>query len=84
MVGEAMPNIGEEFGKQRIGFFRSKQAYDAFRHAYDDAMTGLPQPTETLDVETSFGTVRAYRFGTDPRTPLVVRPGKTSSTPMWE
>jgi pimeloyl-ACP methyl ester carboxylesterase len=84
MAVETMPNIGDDFGKHKIGFFRSARAYDTFRAAYDTAMAGLPQPTETRDVVTSFGTVRAYRFGTDARTPLLLLPGKTSSAPMWE
>ena len=56
-----------------------------YRDAYQTAMAALPVPAETLDVPTSFGTVRAYRWaGTDPdRSPVALLPGRGSGTPMW-
>ena len=41
-------------------------------------------PAQTLDVPTSFGTVRAYRFGPGDGVPVLLLPGRLSATPMWE
>lgn len=50
---------------------------------YSAAMAELPE-RETMDVATSFGTVRAYRFnGPDSGVPVVLLPGRNASTPMW-
>lgn len=84
MTDTPAPNIGSGFGARKLGYFRSAEAFEEFRRAYDAAMTDLPDPIATRNIDTGFGTVRAYRFGTDARTPLLVLPGKTSSTPMWE
>lgn len=48
-------------------------------------MAHLPPVSESTDVPTSFGAVRAYRFdgpSTDP--PVVLLPGRNASTPMWQ
>jgi pimeloyl-ACP methyl ester carboxylesterase len=66
-----------------IGTFTSGAGRDRFTAAYDEAMRELPAPDATDDVGTSFGTVRAYRFGPAGGVPLVLLPGKASSTPMW-
>jgi pimeloyl-ACP methyl ester carboxylesterase len=66
-----------------VGDFTSGAGRDRFTAAYDEAMGELPAPDSTDDVETSFGTVRAYRFGPAGGVPLVLLPGKASSTPMW-
>ncbi|MEN3536225.1 alpha/beta hydrolase [Microbispora sp. ZYX-F-249] len=86
MSGIVRPNIGAEFRRQRLGHFRDAQAYARYRRIYDRAMTGLPAPDAIQDVPTGFGTVRVHRFGTDgadARTPLLLLPGRTASTPMW-
>ena len=47
-------------------------------------MADLPSVRESVDVSTSFGTVRAYRFeGPSSGPPVVLLPGRNASTPMW-
>jgi pimeloyl-ACP methyl ester carboxylesterase len=47
-------------------------------------MEQLPPRRESIDVATSFGTVRAYRFdGPSEGAPVVLLPGRNASTPMW-
>ncbi|PEG34459.1 alpha/beta hydrolase [Mycolicibacterium agri] len=47
-------------------------------------MAELPPYSESLDVATSFGTVRAYRFdGPSDGPPVVLLPGRNASTSMW-
>lgn len=46
----------------------------------------MPAPSETEDVATSFGTVRAYTWaggGEQDSPPVVPLPGRTSGAPMW-
>ncbi len=75
--------IGSSWGKEGIGYFRDDEAYAHFRDAYAEGMAGLPVPQATFDVETSFGTVRCYRFGSANGTPMLLLPGRNSSTPLW-
>jgi len=69
----------------KIGHFRSEAGRASYVRAYETAMAALPAPSETLDVTTSLGTVRAYRWaGADPRlTPVALLPGRSSGVPMW-
>ena len=68
----------------KVGHFRSERARDHFLSIYWAGMAGLPPYSESLDVPTSFGTVRAYRFdGPSDTTPVVLLPGRNASTPMW-
>ncbi|MGW4410811.1 alpha/beta fold hydrolase [Nonomuraea sp. NPDC004702] len=76
------PNIGAAFRGRRLGHIRDPSAFARYRTAYDQAMARLPEPAETHDVTTGFGTVRVYRFGSG--VPLLLLPGRTASTPMWE
>jgi pimeloyl-ACP methyl ester carboxylesterase len=47
-------------------------------------MAQLPPVSESADVPTSFGTIRAYRFdGPSAGPPVVLLPGRNASTPMW-
>ena len=50
-------------------------------------MAELPPYSESFDIATSFGTVRAYRFdgpgGLSDGPPVVLLPGRSGSTPMW-
>jgi hypothetical protein len=47
-------------------------------------MAQPPPVSESTDVPTSFGTVRAYRFdGPSAAPPVVLLPGRNASTPMW-
>jgi hypothetical protein len=68
-----------------VGHFTSAAAKDRFVGAYDRAMIDLPAPQQTLDVRTSFGVVRVYRFaGAQPtKAPLVLLPGRASASPVW-
>lgn len=63
----------------------SPEAHDRYRVAYDRAMRDLPRPDAVLDVRTTYGVVRVYRWdGPDPvARPLVLLPGRASGTPMW-
>jgi pimeloyl-ACP methyl ester carboxylesterase len=47
-------------------------------------MSALSVTGECVDVPTTFGTARAYRFGPLPaQRPVVLLPGRNASTPMW-
>lgn len=78
-----VPNVGESWEGRHVGYFRTEEGWKHFAGVYDEGMQRLPPPKEIRDVETGFGTVRAYRFGDDTRTPLLLLPGKVSSTPLW-
>ncbi|MFS0869014.1 alpha/beta fold hydrolase [Paenibacillus xylanilyticus] len=70
-----------------MGCFISATHQAEFQSAYDEAMALLPRPTLTQDVETEFGTVRVYTFtyeANQEKEPLLLLPGRSSSTPMWE
>lgn len=69
-----------------VGHFRTPEARKAYEGAYAEALAGLPEPTETRDIETTFGTVRAYawvREGRSDTTPVVLLPGRSAAAPMW-
>jgi pimeloyl-ACP methyl ester carboxylesterase len=66
-----------------VGGFTSAAGRERFLAAYREAMAELPEPHSVEDVPTSFGPVRAYRFGEPGPPPLVLLPGTRSSTPMW-
>ena len=70
--------------RRDVGHFRSERARHHFLAVYRAAMAELPPAAESLDVPTSFGTVRAYRFaGPSDGPPVVLLPGRNASTPMW-
>ena len=51
---------------------------------YHAGMATLPAVSESFDVPTSFGTVRAYRFdGPSDGGPVLLLPGRNASTPMY-
>ncbi len=69
-----------------LGHFRSPEGRAAYVSAYERAMGTMPEPTETRDLVTTFGTVRAYVWVNDKPvddTPLVLLPGRASGVPMW-
>lgn len=69
-----------------VGHFRTPEAREAYEDAYAEALGRLPEPTETQDIETTFGTVRAYTWipeGRSDTTPVVLLPGRSSAAPMW-
>ncbi|GGR54559.1 pimeloyl-ACP methyl ester carboxylesterase [Nocardioides luteus] len=69
-----------------VGHFRTPAGRQTYTDAYRTAFAALPQPTETRDVETTFGTVRTYAW-VNPRpvdeVPVVLVPGRASGVPMW-
>lgn len=82
-LGEPKVNIAPRSSRERLGAFRSDAAFEHFLETYRNGMATLP-PFEHFDVPTSFGTVRAYRFGgPDTDAPVVLLPGRNASTPMY-
>ncbi|GAA1077036.1 alpha/beta fold hydrolase [Nocardiopsis composta] len=77
------PRIGREWNARGIGSFRDRAGFDRFAAAYREAMGALEEPAGRYTVATSYGQVRAYRFGGGEGTPLLLLPGRNSSTPMW-
>jgi pimeloyl-ACP methyl ester carboxylesterase len=70
--------------RQTVGHFKNERARAHFLNVYQTAMAQLPPVSESTDVPTSFGTVRAYRFdGPSGDPPVVLLPGRNASTPMW-
>jgi len=70
--------------RRNVGHFKGDRARTHYVCLYQSAMAGLPPIGESIDVPTSFGTVRAYRFdGPTSDPPVVVLPGRNASTPMW-
>jgi pimeloyl-ACP methyl ester carboxylesterase len=84
-----MPQVAPRSSRGRLGHFVGDVGYDGFAHylrAYQIGMAGLPPFSALVDVPTSFGTVRAYRFdgpAENSSTPVVLLPGRNASTPMW-
>ncbi|HET6733538.1 alpha/beta fold hydrolase [Mycobacterium sp.] len=69
--------------RRNVGHFKGERARAHYLSVYQGAMAELP-PSESTDVPTSFGTVRAYRFdGPSDGPPVVLLPGRNASTPMW-
>lgn len=69
-----------------VGHFRTPEGRDAYEAAYADAMATMPAPSDTYDIPTSFGIVRAYEWSTSSnaeRTPVLLLPGRSSGVPMW-
>lgn len=75
--------VGKRWGAQKLGHFTDEAAFGRFVQAYLRGMHDLPEPVSSSDIHTRFGTVRAYRFGSAPGTPMVLLPGRNASTPMW-
>ncbi|MGV9802069.1 alpha/beta fold hydrolase [Mycobacterium sp. NPDC003449] len=76
-------NVAGRWGRGELGAFVSDVAFDHYLSAYRAGMAQLP-PFELFDVPTSFGTVRAYRFGgPDAAEPVVLLPGRNAATPMY-
>jgi len=70
--------------RDNVGHFKSERARAHFLSVYQTAMAQLLPVSESADVPTSFGAVRAYRFdGPTAGPPVVVLPSRNASTPMW-
>ncbi|SDJ42205.1 alpha/beta fold hydrolase [Nonomuraea jiangxiensis] len=67
----------------QVGRFTSPDAERKFLAAYERAMSLWPQPYERLDVETSYGTTRVYRYGTAPAEPIVLLHGHGANASNW-
>lgn len=67
-----------------IGHFADASAEARFRDAYAAALALLPEPVAEHEVPTGFGRVCVRRFGHDERPPMVLLPGRSGSTAMWE
>jgi pimeloyl-ACP methyl ester carboxylesterase len=66
-----------------VGHFRSEEDRARYVEAYGEAMAELPEPEVVRDVETSYGTVRVYRFGgRADGAPIVALPGTRSGVPV--
>lgn len=70
---------------KQLGHFRNAAAEQTYKKSYERAMETLPSPRRTLDISTSFGSVRVYEFGTSgpKQNPAVLLPGRSSGVPMW-
>ena len=72
-----------------VGHFRTADGEARYKRSYARATETLPVPTRTMDVRTSYGSVRVYEFkALNPGehaadTPVVLLPGRTSGVPMW-
>lgn len=69
-----------------VGQFRTPEGKRVYTAAYAEALATMPTPTQTLDVPTDYGAVRAYVWrqpGTANKTPVLLLPGRTSGVPMW-
>lgn len=67
-----------------VGHWDSADGEAEFFTAYDLAFESMPEPADTMDVRSSFGVVRVYRFaGTGEASPMLLLPGTASSTPVW-
>ncbi|NLH71187.1 MAG: alpha/beta fold hydrolase [Brooklawnia sp.] len=69
----------------KVGHFRSAADRAAYADAYQRALALMPVPTRTLDLQTTFGSVRAYQWENPDATgaPVVLLPGRGSGVPMW-
>lgn len=67
-----------------LGRFVSPQARREYDEVYDRGFATLPAPVEQHDIATEFGTARVYRFGAPGPAPMVLLPGRASTTVMWE
>jgi len=65
---------------KHVGAFRSPADEARFAEAYRGALT---PPVETLDVSTSFGVSRVYRYGPSEGPPIVLLHGFNSTSVPW-
>lgn len=68
----------------RIGHFRSAEAFADFLTRYRSCFAALPPVAEIRDVPTGFGEVRVYRFaGRGDGAPVLLLPGRNGPTPVY-
>ncbi len=77
--------VGWFTAARRVGHFLNIADRAAYVDAYNESLALMPTPTRTLDLPTSFGTVRAYAWVSPVATgdPVVLLPGRGSGVPMW-
>lgn len=70
-----------------VGHFDSAADKDRYLDAYHEAMREMPEPERVLDVRTSYGIVRVYRYAGPPeageREPFLLLPGTRSGAPVF-
>lgn len=81
---EPVRDPGAGASRRGVGHFVDAEAEARFRAAYADGMARLPPPTGSGVIPTEFGRVHVHRFGRAAGTPLVLLPGRSGSTTMWE
>ncbi|MEV0799168.1 alpha/beta hydrolase [Kribbella sp. NPDC050281] len=62
----------------------SAEAQEIYLRLYDVTVMGIPGLRESLDVSTTYGRVRVYRYGPDDGEPIVLLHGRAGTTVMWE
>ncbi|WP_234032769.1 alpha/beta fold hydrolase [Paenibacillus faecalis] len=70
-----------------VSSFVDQEGKAEFIEVYNEAMSHLPEPVEERQISTTFGEVKVYKFEGESATdlePLLLLPGKSASTPMWE
>jgi pimeloyl-ACP methyl ester carboxylesterase len=76
-------NFTARWARGGLGGFIDDEAFDDYLRAYRAGMAQLPD-CEMVDLPTTFGTVRAYRFaGPGDGPPVVLLPGRNAATPMY-
>lgn len=68
-----------------VGHWDSAAGQDRYLAAYGTVFAEMPRPAQTLDVRTTYGIVRVYRFAgaESANAPLVLLPGRASGAPVW-
>lgn len=70
-----------------VGHFDSAPDKTRYLEAYNEAMREMPAPERVLDVRTSYGIVRVYRYagpdGAGEREPFLLLPGTRSGAPVF-
>ncbi|PRD44116.1 alpha/beta fold hydrolase [Sphingobacterium haloxyli] len=69
-----------------VGYWRSSSGYLTYKKTYSKAMGLLPTPSHTLDIRTSYGVVRVYKWQTEKTesaAPIILIPGRSAGAPMW-
>ncbi|MEU6156284.1 alpha/beta fold hydrolase [Actinosynnema sp. NPDC047251] len=64
------------------GVFAGQEAENRYRAVYREVWATCPEPDEVLDVPTSFGPTRVYRFGSVGES-LVLLPGMAATAAGW-
>lgn len=68
----------------KVGRWRSRAAQETYVEAYRAVLRTIPEPARSLDVDTEFGSVRAYEWTSSAQgSPVLLLPGRVSGAPMW-